>query len=272
MDTSNLALKWPRWYRRYVSGKGDEGSVVETPSPITVQQPASTEAGRAVEAPRASLPSTDKIRSRSLLRDWLSLVIAVLALCVSGGTAYFNVVRQRDDLRVVISSYPVVLFVSKQLFLFDLPLKLAFINSGNRTAAIMSINWAFDKQESAGTCVNGRSVDYEVAPFVIKPGEIVLKELKIANSHNWKRAKEGYWSLSESTLTVGTGDLVKECMQFGIATPDSVSWEVQTPLYSGKVLSIPTEMEKDQWLAVFQGHIYKKPVVLLQTSGTIFGN
>jgi hypothetical protein len=79
-------------------------------------------------------------------KDYFSLCLSVAAFLVSGLSAYVNVVRQSDEIRVVVDQLPrvevdwlgekeglgVLIDTSKEL-------RLLFINSGNRSAALRKI-------------------------------------------------------------------------------------------------------------------------------------
>ena len=73
-------------------------------------------------------------------KDWASLMIAVLALAISATTAYFNLLRDRDDVRVAFGFGPTIFYnkTAEKLHLAD-PTTLTFINSGNRAAAIANV-------------------------------------------------------------------------------------------------------------------------------------
>jgi hypothetical protein len=185
-----------------------------------------------------------------------------LALGVSGATAYLTTIRQTDDLRVVVGNGEPAVFLDDPSgnLTVDLPPQgLTFINAGNRQAAILDINLRIRDQSGAVAPL----IYYAVDPFVIGPGQIIMKQIL--------PGVVGHWNLENGRLqTTGrdfkVGDVVSACLIFTVATPDAI------------VTSVPLHIFNDE---LFKALEWKpppaevKPIMppseLFKHEGTIFG-
>jgi hypothetical protein len=79
--------------------------------------------------------------ARFKVRDVVSMTISIIALTISAGLAYWNVVLQTDDVRLVLKGIPARVTMNKDRtkYSFYVPPSFTFINFGNRPAAIEAI-------------------------------------------------------------------------------------------------------------------------------------
>jgi hypothetical protein len=213
-------------------------------------------------------------RVRMAFKDWASLTFSCLALLISGGSAYFNVVLQKDDIRVVIGSTPFfslrpngdIATVGEQ--------ELTFINSGNRAAAITSITalvTRFSVPEDLLMTCDGPDVyrmRFEVEAFVIKPGEILVKKIPVSRDLGWNEEKGGVLVLPKKMYEAKHGDKYLACLAMNITTPDSFSKEVSPRAFEYVLKRLPLFSEEEK-RPLFE---HDKPVVMLQRSGSIFSH
>src|SRR5438105_4163957 len=83
-------------------------------------------------------------------KDWITLSVSILALIVSTLTAYWTIVRRVDDLRVVITGSPLLIF-EKDIQGINFYLtngNITFLNLGNRPAAVTRIYLALSPPSS----------------------------------------------------------------------------------------------------------------------------
>lgn len=178
-------------------------------------------------------------------KDWVAAVGAItgiLALGVSTGSAVFNYFLQKDDLRVVLDSLPEMYnagpdIVSGSGIAVRANQQITFINSGNRSAAITRIQLLAVQPEKGAEktedCSGGMTIAtaYDLDPFVIKPGEILLKTLRL-KKNIWPEYN-GYILNYMSHLNRERDHfLVTLCMGFSIISPDNYMEEIKRPLYS----------------------------------------
>ena len=121
------------------------------------------------------------------VRFWLPTGIALLALALSGGTAYYTIVRQLDRVSMIIRDLPIAFRVSAdKLVLGTKDITIAFVNSGNRPALIFAVNvWVIQSDElGQGDCTLAKirevaELETSFDPTVIKQGEFVSKTIRI---------------------------------------------------------------------------------------------
>ncbi|HWX84328.1 MAG TPA: hypothetical protein VNZ48_12090 [Xanthobacteraceae bacterium] len=126
-------------------------------------------------------------------------IVAIIAFVISGATFYYNVVRQTDDLRIVLNGFPWLEAEPKDDVVYIKgPVDIILINDGNRSIAVLSVNLLiYDNVESGpgeGTqdkslCAAPKVVDASLEPFVIKEREIVRKQGK-TKMLPWTKATE----------------------------------------------------------------------------------
>lgn len=124
---------------------------------------------------------------RGAFKDAITILISLAALGVSVTIAYFTVVRQTDELRVVFESVPSFDFSQdKRELYFRSSFAAIFINSGTRAAVITGVTvhwwetpkipdddelyrWRCDRSSGPR---RGRLVTTKFAPIIIKAKEI----------------------------------------------------------------------------------------------------
>jgi hypothetical protein len=130
------------------------------------------------------------------LKDWWSVILSTLAFLISATGFYLNSLEQSEAVSAALYSLPEVR-VQDNKFVLEGSMRVAFINSGNQHAAIMGMYvspkqlcvteffWDFDftKAPPAEDPCYDPAGDGIYAllkqGFVIKPGEIVVKEIEI---------------------------------------------------------------------------------------------
>jgi hypothetical protein len=173
-------------------------------------------------------------------KDWITLSISILALFISAGAAYFNILRVTDDVRVAIEG-GVIVTLAKEAneFEFEGPQSLTFFNSGNRPVALSSIYLsmvqAFEREPEPKRCETWNSyiVPLKVTPFVMKPGDVQQLRAELmgtkltldgrgpkytlpVNAENQKRTQDYYGLM---------------CLNVHLATADSPTISVRVPTF-----------------------------------------
>src|ERR1700726_2018794 len=122
----------------------------------------------------------------------VGMVTGLCSLVITAGASYFTLLRQLDDVRVVIGDPPTV-FISRKELEAQGQQELIFMNGGNRHAAISNvkakiIRWS--KQDELGCLTNQDPFFLYFKPdaFVIKPGEVLVAKVDF---------QEGFWRKSD---------------------------------------------------------------------------
>src|SRR6266851_2092807 len=115
----------------------------------------------------------------------ISIVISVLALIVSVGSAYFSIIRELEDLRVVIDGpFSIKSEDLRKVVVVQPHLTLTFANLGNRSIAVRAIRLRIARYTGRG-CKDPiqwttlGETRFDVEPFVTEPGKIIVKEIKL---------------------------------------------------------------------------------------------
>jgi hypothetical protein len=165
-------------------------------------------------------------------KDWVMMTLAILAFVLSLGTVYFNILRT-DDVRVVLDRPPKVTLDERTgaLNVGKRHGTITVINAGNRSSAITSIGLFVSQPRSRkDVCELGRRdrvENFEIEPFVIKPGEFAVKSLNFA----WQ---EGSFGIAEKGRTNPEYVSIGACLVFNIATPDHYASTIKVPLYTNQ--------------------------------------
>jgi hypothetical protein len=123
-------------------------------------------------------------------KEWAGVVGAItgiFALILSAGTMYFNIIRQKDDLRVAFGVPPeFTLDFDNSQFEVANEQTMTFINSGNRAATVPDIElWieqsgrAVSERQQCNEAKTGVSMGYIFEPPVVRPGEISIVKVKL---------------------------------------------------------------------------------------------
>jgi hypothetical protein len=169
-------------------------------------------------------------------KDWVGTITGTIALAISAGTAYFNILRQSDDLRVVLGGHAPGLSIDwvKGEVRPSGETTLTFINSGNRAAVVTDIQlqvaeWSRD---DLATCTIERreshlNVKYQAGAIVVKAGEILVVKTALSD----KRAYRQEQAILRLDPKKAGGDFVilSLCMIFDVVTPDNTEVRAAVP-------------------------------------------
>jgi hypothetical protein len=173
------------------------------------------------------------------VKDWVGIAISCVALTVSAGSAYFNVLLQRDDIRVVVGRSPFVEVGNEGQLTLAGDQDLTFINSGNRQAAITNFGvfsfFVKDQASDDASCFRPLQfplvLPYEVKPLVLKPGEVMLFKAELKNPGNpWKKAKDGGLTIDKKGL-LKSGEIYVVCLGLTLITPDNYTEQWRRPVF-----------------------------------------
>jgi hypothetical protein len=149
-------------------------------------------------------------------------VISIIALLISVLTAYFNIIRKTDELSVVIDNFPIVYIDrdSGNLGLGGLYQQFTFINFGSFSMAVTDEGVSIGEKAQ---CEPWIGLSYDIAPVVIKSGEIVSQEIhKIKqNQPGWKPAEtkdDDAETLDPKVMKPAIDDMVYVCAFFTIVS------------------------------------------------------
>jgi hypothetical protein len=140
-------------------------------------------------------PSHEKISHRKH-RDWIaisvatvSFVISLISFALTATTTYYSVLRVQDDVRLVSTEVPAVLYDSANKKLtVSRSESLLFINAGSRAVSInrvyLNVEQPLDGKPLSATGCNGNRLSmevYDAEPFVIKAGEMEPKKMQLVS-------------------------------------------------------------------------------------------
>jgi hypothetical protein len=218
-------------------------------------------------------PEVEAKREKSGTRNWMSHIIAILALLVSLTTAYFTVVRRIDALSVFVPIYPPLVGIddqSGQLEVTNLDQSLTFINSGTGSVAVMLEGISISDGDSVCSVPPVAAQIYEIDPIVIKPGEIRVHEVKTSKADSGKSDNNSQRTIEKSDFGLKVGQIITVCLTLSVVTSANVAETVRLPLYSTKLALGSTttlsDFSKNSW------SIYdlSKPLTVIYHYGTIF--
>jgi hypothetical protein len=199
-------------------------------------------------------------------KDWITTSLSVFALVISVITAYYGSIRLVDEIRAVIENNPVINvdFVTSTITLRGDP-AFVLINSGTRAAAMLGVVMEFGDTK-AQEC-EGRFVDTDFGPLVLKEKEIVRKSIKlkpdISAGPGAKREDDGSVVLPMPLASYNQKQYEATlCLRFRLATPAQYVAEARVPL--GTVRSSSLGASGGSY------PIQVKPVVIWKQTGNIF--
>ena len=211
-------------------------------------------------------------------KDAVTLPMSIAAFLISGVSTYFNVVRQTDDLRMLIPTVPfITLDQDRTRFAIEPSETVLFMNSGNRSAAVtfMQLHVRQDrKNQTDCDDSTGLMLEYEYEPFAIKPGEIVSKTMTLRGKRPpeykedpLKIAPNGFITFPiASDNDENDTHWIQVCMSVRVATPTSYKTVSNIELYRSK-LDKKGEYILDTYVA---GGLVDIPISLLTGWSTIF--
>ena len=204
--------------------------------------------------------------SKLTWRDFLTLTLSVLAFLMSLATAYLTIIRQTDELRLVISSAPATFIEKRRIELGDF--SVSYINSGNRSAVIHYI-WVIIDQETPGpssNCARGREAGFDPTAVVIKEKEVVATRIK-AHRVDVKSEKDERIGVPLTNENLKSGYFPYEvCLGFFISTPSQVMVKRTVSVFKTDKYDLVNGF-------VGQSSDEKKtdrPLVLIRRTGNIF--
>lgn len=172
-------------------------------------------------------------------KDWATVTMSALALVISAVTFYVNLVRTKDDLRVVVEGTPEFLLDYEHLkFEIMTNLTMTFINVGNRPVAILGVTLFLDQSPNAElhqqSCEREEGTattrPYDLKAVIVKAGEIVSVSTKLHDQLLGTKDEERTiqiqdWSAKKNEINV------LGCLRFTVSTPDDVSQDHDVPIF-----------------------------------------
>jgi hypothetical protein len=166
----------------------------------------------------ATSKSSDK--NKMALKDWVTLSLSLMALLISGVTAYFSIIRQVDDLRVIVEGSAYEDHDKDEIRVSTkIPLTMTFANLGNRPAAVTSM-WLWlnqpktydERQECFGEQPKIQA-GFDVQPFIVEGGKIATQIASI-------KAEKFSVDISEDNHRSPLHYVTESCITFTIITAD----------------------------------------------------
>lgn len=162
----------------------------------------------------------DPQRRRISFRDVLTVVLSILAFLTSLGTAYLTIIRQSDELVMMVAHAPFARRYSqdeKQLWLQDGETDLTFLNRGTRPAAIQDIRFVIierttEEAKTRDTCgPRGQATNLatDFHPVAVKERDVLTQRIKWVPGLDTERAPSGglIFPISEQNITAGSFEL-----------------------------------------------------------------
>ncbi len=217
------------------------------------------------------------------LNDWVTVILSGLALVVSVVSAYYSNFRLNDDFRVALPMPPFAVIDNKGSLGVSGAQQVTFIDSGNRDVAVTGISLVLYKlrapppppiesqcNEMDKNQVPNLALVYDVEPFILEPGEILVKKFdRTLFPEIWKNS-EADPSLKVYVLggsIFGKGDIVFTCLRLSVTTPDSVIDQVQIPKHYAKIDSVPYDGSGASLVSSSN-----KPYLVIHTTSTPFND
>jgi hypothetical protein len=195
-------------------------------------------------------------RTGMAAKDWTTLAISLLAFIISTISAYWTIIRQVDDVRVMILGHPELTLTDSGIKVGVGNMRLGFVNLGNRPASITSIELTIDQTPNTDDC-SETSREYtmlDVPPLVVEAGKIDVRAPKLSKP-------DFVVSLSASNLKA-TEVPATACLGFEILTP------AQREIY--KRVSVGTHYILGRGVSQVLLQAHEPQHVLYQRWGTIF--
>jgi hypothetical protein len=159
------------------------------------------------------------------LKDIVTVILSVIGVALTATAAYFTLIRQTENIGLVVQSIPVgrkfeptgISFVSRDGM-------LVFNNSGTRQATILGGELFFAKPGEYGlTCVRGVlwAPIYELAfePITLKPGEASARPTKIKKALGDNKLVADGETLLKFPFTLGEKQTAELCVHIELSTP-----------------------------------------------------
>jgi hypothetical protein len=119
-------------------------------------------------------------------KDWVAILISIIALALSAMTAYFSFVRQTEELRVFVGEFmPFLTRADDGRLHLEGYLDITFMNTGTQPIVVLGAELAIKdiserKDEESKSCkqIFG-NLPFDVDPFVVKEKESISKLLRL---------------------------------------------------------------------------------------------
>ena len=189
--------------------------------------------GKIQSVPRRWLPR----RTRLLIKDFIGPTISIVALVVSLCSLWLTY-RTIEDFSISIGSdLPIPNPTEDNELIIHGPKWITFINSGNRSIAVMNVNLSVlqtkELQPSTKDCTDSVHVHVAIEPFVAKPGEVLIKAASIGYGLKVNDRGDPLIPRQEGMRRV------LWCMVFDLITTDSVPERVYVPMISAEFETQP---------------------------------
>jgi hypothetical protein len=79
-------------------------------------------------------------RDRMKVKQWVAIVISIVALGISAVTAYYSVILQSEEKRVFVDQIPLLIRTADTRLQVEGILDIAFVNTGTRPIVVRSVD------------------------------------------------------------------------------------------------------------------------------------
>ncbi|NKQ73431.1 hypothetical protein C3Y89_24320 [Rhizobium sp. UPM1132] len=206
----------------------------------------------------------------SKIKDVAGFGFSVIAVTISVFTFYFGTIRQVDEVRVIVNSFPEATLDSHNVIHVFADADFILVNGGTRDAAILEIGYQIKPLEEAPYREFGCESDifqsakleaFSEKPFILKKSE--MRPIHISSFVDDKTEK-----LFKEAFASHKNDYVALCMYFRVATPSRKDFRTFAYVSLAGVLvgseSRQQEDGGDYWVTSNQTHI------LVHNSESIF--
>lgn len=201
-------------------------------------------------------------------KEWITIPVSMLALLISAGTAYLNLIRQTDDVSFILTTWPSIQ-VTRESIILPSSFSMSFINSGNRAAVIHEMKVMLDQvteegSRFAGTCPSGEPINNDFEGMILKEKEILSKVVTLANPRRETTAAN---ALSEKQRVP-----VELCFNFLVSTPTIALKRRVVPVLRADMPIVSKETTQPHPLEQYglDLGIEFRPYPVIQRYGTIF--
>ncbi len=224
-------------------------------------------------------PAAPKNEPKTSRRDWLAVGISLFSLACTGLTAYYNVLLQKDDIRIVVSRLPDMSRDERGNMFASGGIELTILNAGNRAAVVTQVSTkAYQRETKSGIreCKNPHDerpfpvnffIDFK--PVVVKPGEIQFVSAKLRAMFPWNQPKKSdreFFDMSLPTELHGKNvDHFLMCLEVSVTAPDSSSIKWIAPMAMMSKTNVQMDYLPEQL------YEQSKPITVLKRQQTIFG-
>jgi hypothetical protein len=213
-------------------------------------------------------------------KDWVTIILSTLAFLLSAGTAYFNIVRQEDNVSVTFGRVPSISIseTNDRFLIVEDEVDLILINSGNRGVAISGLAMFVMQHDQHTRCKTATSGNdgawftYKIEPFIVKANDLEAKRLRIAqpySSSETPKNKSGQYTFPFEEINKGRPEaLIEICFAVFFTTPGQSRGVEFVSGFKYKVTSRgysynPVDMARPPW---------NVPRILIKSWSSYFGS